>query len=192
MAVGGILLVDELLYFFYGADFAAGSVCCCILLLQQIIQVFLIFIGTALSNSGFVRKTFYGSFAAVIINVILNIILIPGWGPIPAFGIEGAAIGSVVALLINTLIVGHELKKVMPLKVEGKPLLHILLASVIMGIFVFIYTLIVPLSNVWLTLIPVAAGGIIYFLLLFKMDNGIRDDMKGMVENFGFRWPRWL
>ncbi|HJJ36685.1 MAG TPA: flippase, partial [Methanocorpusculum sp.] len=126
-AVGGILLVDELLYFFYGADFAEGSVCCCILLFQQVVNVFLMFIGVALSNSGYVRKTFYGTLAALILNVVLDIILIPGLGPIPAFGINGAAIGSLVAIIVNVVIVGYLMKKIMTFKIEGKPLIHIII-----------------------------------------------------------------
>ena len=126
--IGGGLLVNELLYYFYGADFAAGSICCCILLLQQIFNIFLIFIGSALSNSGYVRKTFYGTLAAVILNVLLDIILIPGFGPVPACGIEGAAIASLIAIIVNVLIVRYELKKVMNMTLELKPFLHILFA----------------------------------------------------------------
>ena len=61
-----------------------------------------------------------------------------------------------------------------------------------MGLFVFIYTLFVPLDNVILTLIPVAVGAVIYFFLLFKIDRGIRDEIAGMVKTFGILWPKWL
>ncbi len=192
VVVEGIILADDLLHFFYGTEFATGALCCCILMLQNLVNVFLMFFGAALSNSGFVRKTFYGTLAAVILNVILDIILIPGLGPIPAMGIEGAALGSLVAIIANTLIVAHELKNVMPVKVEGKPMLHIVQASLAMGLVVFIYTSFVPLSSIGRTLIPVAFGAVIYLLFLLKSDKGIHDEIKQLITNFGIPWPWWL
>lgn len=38
--------------------------------------------------------------ALTVLNVILNVILIPGWGPIPALGVAGAAWGTVIAGII--------------------------------------------------------------------------------------------
>lgn len=186
VAVGGFLLADELLYYFYGADFAAGAVSACILFLFQIMSVFLLFIGTALFDSGHPRNSFYGTLAAVILNVILDILLIP------LFGINGAALGSLCAAIINVLIVTHELKKFMPVFVEKKPVLHILLAALLMGAAVLVYTLIVPMSNVVLVLLPVAFGGILYFVLLLKFDKGIHDDIRDVVTNFGLPWPKRL
>ena len=186
VAVGGFILADDLMYYFYGADFAAGAVSACILFLFQIVNVFLLFIGNALSSSGHPRNTFYGTLAAVILNVILDILLIP------IMGINGAALGSLCAVIINVLIVTHELKKFMPVFVEKKPLLHILLASLLMGIGVLVYALIVPLSNAGLVLIPVIAGGILYAIVLLKLDKGIHDDIKEMVTNFGLPWPKKL
>ena len=107
-------------------------------------------------------------------------------------GINGAALGSLCAVIINVLIVTHELKKFMPVFVEKKPLLHILLASLLMGIVVLVYALIVPLSNAGLVLIPVIAGGILYAIVLLKLDKGIHDDIKEMVTNFGLPWPKKL
>ena len=61
-----------------------------------------------------------------------------------------------------------------------------------MGLFVFIYKLFIPLDNVILTLIPVCIGAVIYFLLLFKIYRGFRDEIAGMVTTFGLPWPKWL
>ncbi|HJJ31678.1 MAG TPA: flippase [Methanocorpusculum sp.] len=186
VAVGGFILADELLYYFYGADFASGAVSACILFLFQIGSVFLLFIGTALSSSGHPRNTFYGTLAAVILNVILDVLLIP------VMGINGAAVGSLCAVTLNVLVVAHELKKFMPVFIEKKALFHIILASLVMGAGVLVYTLLVPMSNVCLVLIPVALGGLLYSLLLLKLDKGIHDDIKGMVTNFGLPWPKRL
>ncbi|HJJ38859.1 MAG TPA: flippase [Methanocorpusculum sp.] len=186
VAVGGFILADELLYYFYGADFAAGAVSASILFLFQIVNVFLIIMGTALSSSGHPRNTFYGTLAAVILNVILDVLLIP------VMGINGAAVGSLCAIIINVLIITHELKKFMPVFAEKKPIVHILLASLIMGAAVLAYALLVPMSNVGLVLIPVAFGAVLYSFVLLKLDKGIHDDIKGIITNFGLPWPKRL
>jgi len=42
-----------------------------------------------------------------LLNMVLDPLLIFGWGPVPAFGIEGAAIASVLAWSITTLLALH-------------------------------------------------------------------------------------
>lgn len=186
IAVGGFFLAEDLMYYFYGAEFAAGAAACCILFLYQIVSIVLSIFGNALGSSDHPRQGFYGSLAAVIINVILNIILIP------IIGIEGAAVSSLFCVIGNTLVIYHYLKKYMPVYLEKKPLFHIVMSAAVMGGFVFVYTLFVPLSSLVLTLIPVAIGALIYFFMLFKLDRGIRDELAGVVNNFGLKWPKWL
>lgn len=51
----------------------------------------------------------------VVVNFVLNIILIFGWGPIPAMGVAGAAIATVVARWIEFLVIfvfAHRIVKV--------------------------------------------------------------------------------
>ena len=183
---GGVFLADKLLYFFYGADFAAGAVACCILFAVQVVAVFTTFLGTALSASDHARQSFYATATAAVINIILNCLLIP------LIGINGAAVATLISYSINAVLIAHFLKRYITIKIERKPIFHIILAAAVMGLFVFIYKQFVPLDNVILTLIPVVIGAVIYFLLLFKIDRGIRDEIAGMVATLGLPWPKWL
>ncbi len=54
-------------------------------------------VGGALRAAGDARTPMILGIAMTAINVVLNVILIPGLGPIPAFGTAGAAIGTVTA-----------------------------------------------------------------------------------------------
>ena len=42
-----------------------------------------------------------------------------------------------------------------------------------MGLFVGACRLVVPLFSIWLTLVPVAAGAVIYGVVLLRLDRGI-------------------
>ena len=183
---GGIFLADKLLYYFYGADFAAGAAACCILFAVQIVSVFTTFLGTALSASDHAKQSFYATATAAVVNIILNCIFIP------ILGINGAAISTLISYSLNAVLIAYFLRRYISIRIEKRPIFHIIISAAVMGIFVFIYTLFVPLDNVILTLIPVAVGAFIYFFLLFKIDRGIRDEIAGMVKTFGIPWPKWL
>ena len=183
---GGIFLADKLLYYFYGADFAAGAAACCILFAVQIVAVFTTFLGTALSASDHAKQSFYATATAAVVNIILNCIFIP------ILGINGAAISTLISYSLNAVLIAYFLRRYISIRIEKRPIFHIIISAAVMGIFVFIYTLFVPLDNVILTLIPVAVGAFIYFFLLFKIDRGIRDEIAGMVKTFGIPWPKWL
>ena len=183
---GGIFLADKLLYYFYGADFAAGAAACCILFAVQIVSVFTTFLGTALSASDHAKQSFYATATAAVVNIILNCIFIP------ILGINGAAISTLISYSLNAVLIAYFLRRYISIRIEKRPIFHIIISAAVMGIFVFIYTLFVPLNNVILTLIPVAVGAVIYFFLLFKIDRGIRDEIAGMVKTFGIPWPKWL
>ena len=183
---GGIFLADKLLHYFYGADFAAGAAACCILFAVQIVSVFTTFLGTALSASDHAKQSFYATATAAVVNIILNCIFIP------ILGINGAAISTLISYSLNAVLIAYFLRRYISIRIEKRPIFHIIISAAVMGIFVFIYTLFVPLDNVILTLIPVAVGAFIYFFLLFKIDRGIRDEIAGMVKTFGIPWPKWL
>ena len=183
---GGLLLADKLLYYFYGADFAEGATVCTILLLVQVISVFITLLGVALTASDHARQSFYATASAALINIILNCLLIP------ILGINGAAVATLISYSVNAILIAHFLKRYITVKIEKRPILNIIISAAVMGLFVFVYKLFVPLDNVILTLIPVCIGAVIYFFLLFKIDRGIRDEIAGMVTTLGLPWPKWL
>jgi hypothetical protein len=43
--------------------------------------------------------------------------------------------------------------------------------------------------NVWLTLVPVAFGALVYGILILKLDRKIYDELKGIVTQMNLQWP---
>jgi putative MATE family efflux protein len=61
-------------------------------------------LGGALRAAGDARTPLRLGIALTLINIALNVVLIPGWGPIPRLGTAGAAIGTNLA---GTLVSGY-------------------------------------------------------------------------------------
>lgn len=55
-------------------------------------------VGGALRSAGDARTPMILGVGITVLNIVLNVILIRGWGPIPAYGTAGAAMGTVLAM----------------------------------------------------------------------------------------------
>lgn len=183
---GGILLGNKLLYFFYGGEFAKGYSILIVLLFVQIVSIFQGFFLSYLSALDRQKYAFKVTAVSGSVNVVLNIILIP------MIGIIGAAIATLVTLMLNAVLAQRELSKIITIRMAKTTILNILKASAAMSVFLMVYRVFVPLSNIWLTLVPVMLGGAIYGILILKFDSKIYDELKGVVEQMNVTWPRWL
>ena len=173
--VGGALVGDKLLYYFYGTDFVNYKTLI-ILFMVQIVNVFHYFFITYLTAMNQIKELFKITFVAVVANMVLNAMLIP------VMGISGAAVATLVTTTLNAILAKHILARTIILRVERSSLLNILNASIVMGLVVFVYRLVVPLSNVWLVLVPVVLGGVVYGVLILKFDRKIYEELKGILS----------
>lgn len=183
---GGILLGNKLLYFFYGGEFAKGYSTLIVLLFVQIVSIFQGFFLNYLSALDRQKYAFRVTALSGSANIVLNIILIP------MIGIIGAAIATLVTVMLNAVLAHRELSKIITIRMDQTIIMNILKASAAMSVFLMVYRLFVPLSNIWLTLIPVMLGGAIYGILILKFDSKIYNELKEVVEKMNLTWPRWL
>jgi putative MATE family efflux protein len=65
------------------------------------LQFALVAMGAALRATGNFKPGMVVSTATVIINMMLAPVLIFGWGPVPPFGVAGAAVASLIAIVIG-------------------------------------------------------------------------------------------
>ena len=84
------------------------------------------------------------------------------------------------------------LARMITLRVERSSLLNIFKATVVMGLVVGGYRLVVPLSSVWVTLVPVVVGAVVYVVLVLKFDRKIYEELKGIMMQMNVVWPEWL
>ena len=186
MLAGGVLLGDKLLYYFYGAEFGRGYMTMVVLFIVQIVNIFQFFFTSYLSALDHLKDLFKITVVAVAANIALNAILIP------MIGIAGAAIATLVTMGLNAVLALWVLSKMLAIRVESGSLMNILKASVVMSLFVGGYRMVVPLSNVWLALVPVVLGGMLYMVLVLKFDRNIYEELKGIMMQMNVTWPEWL
>jgi O-antigen/teichoic acid export membrane protein len=152
----------------------------------QIINIFQFFFTTYLGAQDRQKDAFKVTALAATANIVLNFTLIP------VIGIEGAAVATLVTMGLNAILAGKILSGIITIRIEQGSLLNTLKASAIMALFVGSYRMIVPLSNIWLTLIPVIVGGLMYGILVLKFDKNICEELKGIFTQINVPWPRWL
>ncbi|MEA1984939.1 MAG: flippase [Euryarchaeota archaeon] len=186
--VGGVLLGDKLLYFFYGAEFAQGYMTLTVLLAVQVVNVFQYFFTMYIDALDQPKESFKVTAVGVVANIILNITLIP------IMGILGAAIATLATMTLNAYLAQRVLSRMITIKMEHDSLMNIMKAVAVMGLFVGGFRMLVPISNVWVTLIVVVVGAGLYSFLILKIDEKICYELKEIVEKMGLGvfWPNWL
>ncbi|MFA4955709.1 MAG: flippase [Candidatus Methanoperedens sp.] len=184
--LGGVMLGDKLLYFFYGAEFSAGYKTLIILLTVQVVNVFQYFFTMYLEAMNHPKESFKVTMVAASANIILDILLIP------IYGIVGAAVATLATMVLNVFLARRALSRIMRIHVEADSLRNIIEAAVVMGAVVGVFRIVVDVSSVWLALVPVALGFLVYGIMILKMDRKIRNDLKLMVNQMGLPWPAML
>lgn len=184
--MGGVLLGDKLLYFFYGAEFTRGYSVLMILLAVQVVNIFQYFLTMYLDALNHPKESFKVTAFAASANILLDIVLIP------IFGIVGAAIATFASMILNALLAHRALSRLMVINVEKKSLGNILKASIVMCLFIIVYRIFVPLSSIWLVLFPILLGGALFGIIIMKLDEKIRKNLKEIAAQMDLRWPEWL
>ncbi len=96
--VGGWLLADKLLYYLYGEAFTSGTYALLVLLPLYVIYVFQFLQMMTLNALNHPKDSFWITSIIVLVNIVLNILLIP------VIGITGAAIATLISILISAIL----------------------------------------------------------------------------------------
>ena len=132
------------------------------------------------------KESFRVATVAATANILRDITLIP------MMGITGAAVATLLTMALNAVLAYRVLKRTIGVRLDYSSVRNILVASAVMGLFVGVYRLVVPLSSIWLTLVPVAVGAVVYGVVLLKLDRSLHDELRTMAVQMGVRLPRWL
>ncbi|MBU0599032.1 flippase [Patescibacteria group bacterium] len=177
--IGGLLLGKYILSLVYGSEFTSGYYVLIILLFTQIVNVFQMMFLMHLNAMNKQKQAFKVTFVSVFANVILNIILIQ------LMGITGAAIATMITMILNSYLAYRMLSKALNITIDGSNLKSICKACIGMILVVGMYCLLVSITNIILLVIPIIFGGLVYVIILLKSETKIRNELKSVIHNLG-------
>jgi len=180
ITAGGILLSHELMYYLYGASFESGAPILIILLFTQIANIFQYLQTMCLNAIDRPKNSFYITLVSSVSNILLNILLIP------YFGILGAAIASLFTLSMNAVLAYLMLKPSLKIQIDTRSVLNLVIAALIMAVFLAAYKYIIPIQSFIGLGFAIGIGGVIYFAMVWKIDNSIRNDLKILIDTMQF------
>ena len=183
VVAGGWILGERLLYFFYTASATAGAGALALLLLVQVAHVFMFLQTMCLNALDRPKDSFRVTAVAVAANIGLNLFLIP------AYGIVGASAATLVTMVLNAALANRALSRSIRVRIEPRAVGNIVLAALVMAAVIIAYSYLIPLTNVFIVLGAVALGGLVYLLLLLRIDKGIHDELKELAGKLGLPWP---
>lgn len=185
LLVGGWVLGDKMLLYFYGKEFSSGTYALILLFPVRLVTIIASLLGTYIFAMDHPKE----GFRIILLSAVTNIML--DWFFIPILGITGAALATLISMTLLVIIERHVLSQYMSVKMGVNNMNNILKASLVMGLFIVGYRFLMPLDNL-LFMIPVIFGALIYFVLLLKMDKAIHDELQDIIQSAGLIWPKWL
>lgn len=171
ITIGGIIIGYEMIETLFGAQYLPAVASFRILLISLLINFPTTIVGNALFAYNKQKQFIIYAGLGAICNVIFNYLLIPIWG------IEGAAISTVMTQMISNGFIWYIMKKTNPFSLKNQ-LNKILMSAILMGIIIggmhFIYDM-----SFYLILI---IGILIYPLILFLFKEPALQDIIGVMQ----------
>jgi O-antigen/teichoic acid export membrane protein len=173
---GGLLLGGPLLYSLYGADFSLGAPALILLIGMRVVQSIQQIYFTYLMALDHAQEAFLVTGTMAVTNLLFDLLLVP------ALGIPGAALASLITVGISTVFAHYHLGRFTPITLDRASLQRIGIAALTMVVLLVALLRIIPISGALQPISLVGAGAAVYFGLLLAMDKGIRSSFWRIFE----------
>lgn len=170
MIIGGIILSQELIKFFFGSEYLSSVLTLQILFLTIIFVYPTSIIGNVIFAYNKQKIFFVSSFLGASGNVILNALLIP------AYGIAGAATATLIVQILNNGLLLWMTKKISYFRILYK-LPKIIAASFLMGTF----TITLKLLEINF-MANIVFSAFLYLLILYLIKEELIFDIKKILK----------
>jgi O-antigen/teichoic acid export membrane protein len=173
---GGILLGGPLLYYLYGASFSTGTLALILLIGMRVFQSVQQLCITYLMALNHNQEAFVVTGTMAAMKFVLDLVLVP------AMGIPGAAVASLVTMGVGT---GHaylHLRKYIPVAFDAGVMKKAGVAAFAMVAVLLLLLQVTPMSAAVQPVSLVGVGAAVYFGLLLAMDAGIRASFRRIFE----------
>ena len=111
--VAVFLYGEYFLVYFYGAEYNKSYTSLLLMSIGQVVNVFIGCVVVLLNMTGHEKETLKVLLTTTLLNLILNIVLIP------EFGIEGAAFSTLITMLLWNIILNQKVKKILNIQTRA-------------------------------------------------------------------------
>lgn len=171
---GAVVMGKDVLNVVFGAEVLIAFPVLLIFMLEKILRSIHMILSPSLFAMDQPELGYRGSAVAVVVNLVLNIILIP------FFGLIGAAMATTVSSAVSAFINIMYVKQFASLQLPWGRIGWSVGSATIMSAVVFLIRPVLPVG--WIRLIMgVSAGIVIYFIILF-FNKGIRLETKKVLN----------
>lgn len=160
-AIGLSILSKSVIGLISGEEFVSGSVLVPIISIGLVVNIFWMILNLTLHLLKKTKIIFLLVFLSTLINVLLNVVFVPLWG------ILGAAFATLLTFLLLSLVSIILIYVYVKIDLMYGFLFKVILASLIMGIFVYFINNLI--GNIFGLVISIIFGVFIYGLLLLIM-----------------------
>ncbi|MFC1550243.1 polysaccharide biosynthesis C-terminal domain-containing protein [Candidatus Neomarinimicrobiota bacterium] len=161
----------------FGADFIVSAPVLVLLAIATFIQALLSASGTVLTMSGYTRLALWNSLVAFVLNIILNIILIP------RYGIYGAAWATLISLTLISLLRVIQVRLIFKFHfIDYRMIKPIVAGSIVAAGLVYLKDFIMPYHTL-ITLLYASTFSVIIFgivMWILKLEYEDREFLQGL------------
>jgi len=173
---GAYLFAEEILRYVFSPEYTTASRALVILVGSQIFQAFYMVFGRTLRALDYIEESVKIEVIAIVINVTLNVTLIP------IFGLVGAAVATTTAILFNSVAHYLYLSRLVPVRLPYRQLGIIVLASsTMLGVLTIVERYVI--INSFNTLIAMIVLGAGMYGVVILVDPTIRAKIKQNIRN---------
>lgn len=170
--VGGVILAEHILWV-YGSEFIQGATVLSVLILAILLYTYYKQLVSTLNGLDRPDIAFQVSLIFAGLNIALNIVFIP------RYGIEGAAVASVLSVTVASLIAYRRLTRILEFKLPVDEIARQIIAAIVMGLVVFSGERLIEVTDVGresflIVLVLVPLGVCIYFAALSIISEKFR------------------
>ncbi|QGA81053.1 flippase [Candidatus Nanohalobium constans] len=175
-----LLFSDKILQILWGSEYTQASIALSILATGYLIDALVGRVGSLLQSEGHTKYILYNNTAALTLNIILNIILIP------PYGIAGAAIATATSTILTNVLMYIEVRKKEGINsIPHKKISKIVLTGLIpLSIIITLDTILFTNTPYWF-LIPAGTTYITTYILLFLKTIGLGEEEKEVFLRIG-------
>ena len=174
--VGVLVLGEEILSVVFAVEYPGVALVLAILMIEKLQRAVLLVLIAPMHAIGRVDAGAYTTLVGVVVNLTLNVILIP------QFGIVGAAIGTATGALANTVTHSYVLSRYINVRIPMRTFAWCGMASAIMGAILWITIQFIAVRGFVTLGVLVFAGGVVYFLITAGSPV-IRDELVNHVQS---------